>query len=426
MGRLEEQDFDEKRLARRNRRKKSQLIAYIVLAVFLVAVVAVVGVGVHFAGILLKQSSKQEAVEVAKEADSEVTQNIIIESPESITAEPQEMTETDLLDEIVESIISEMPLEDKVAGLFMVTPEQLTGVATVVKAGSSTQDALSQYAIGGLVYSSKNIKSQEQIAEMMKNTSGMSKYPLFTAIDEEISGTGAIASSDIGLELADVVDSDSAYNAGVTIASAMFKYGFNFDIAPEVDISESSIYGSDSETVIDMVTSFATALGDSGIFACAHAFPLSDEGTKTEMVTSEVSSDELVSSIYAVYSRLFTDSAVNAVMLSNVSFPAITGDNTPASLSASIIENELRGTLGFDGVVVSAPLNEGAITAYYTSAEAAINSIKAGADIIYMPENFEEAYEGVLEAVQNGSITEERLDESIKRIYRLKYADRVS
>ena len=67
-----------------------------------------------------------------------------------------------------------------------------------------------------------------------------------------------------------------------------------------------------------------------------------------------------------------------------------------------------------------------AITEYYTSDEAAVRAILAGADMILMPEDFEAAYNGVLEAVSNGTITEERINESLRRIYRVKCKDRVA
>ncbi|MBP3825183.1 MAG: beta-N-acetylhexosaminidase, partial [Butyrivibrio sp.] len=73
----------------------------------------------------------------------------------------------------------------------------------------------------------------------------------------------------------------------------------------------------------------------------------------------------------------------------------------------------------------TAPLNEKAVTEYYTSKDAAIAAIKAGADMIYIPENFEEAYAGLLAEVQDGNISEERINESLRRIYSIKYADRV-
>ena len=90
-----------------------------------------------------------------------------------------------------------------------------------------------------------------------------------------------------------------------------------------------------------------------------------------------------------------------------------------------MITDILRGELGFDGVVITDAMNMKAITDYYTSDEAAVKALQAGADMILMPEDFETAYQGVLDAVNNGTLSEERINESLQRIYRVKYSDKV-
>ena len=422
MGRIDEQDFDEKRLARRQRRKKSQLIAIIILISTIVLIVGLGAFGIYSIKKVVN-AKKAEQEEAAAAASSE-NQEVVIETPQESAPEPEEMTDGDVLEEIVNSCVSELTLEDKVAGLFMVSPEQFTGVSTVVKAGTSTQDALSKYAVGGLYYSAKNIKSVDQITEMIKNTSDMSKYPIFTAVSEDGSENGAITASIGGIETGEINDSDTAYNAGTSIGAALFGYGFNFCIAPDLDISENGKYGTEMESVADIAVSMTSALHDSGVTACTYRFPVSGD-TKSAAVANEISKEELTTTIYVAYQRAIGDGQVGAVMMSNVSFPTITGDNTPASLSKVMITDELRGMLGYDGLVVTAPLNEAAITENYTSAEAAVNAINAGADMIFLPDNFEEAYQGVLDAVNSGAITEDRINESIKRIYRLKYANKI-
>ncbi|WP_051525814.1 glycoside hydrolase family 3 N-terminal domain-containing protein [Butyrivibrio proteoclasticus] len=422
MGRIDEQDFDEKRLARRQRRKKSQLIAFIILIITVVLIVGIGAFGIY--SIKKAVNAKKAEKEEAAAAASSENQEVVIETPQESVPEPEEMTDGDVLEEIVNSCVSELTLEDKVAGLFMVSPEQFTGVATVVKAGSSTQDALSKYAVGGLYYSAKNIKSVDQITEMIKNTSDMSKYPIFTAVSEDGSENGAITASIGGIETGEINNSDTAYNAGTSIGAALFGYGFNFCFAPDLDISENGKYGTEMESVADIAVSMTSALHDSGVTACTYRFPVSGD-TKSAAVANEISKEELTTTIYVAYQRAIGDGQVGAVMMSNVSLPTITGDNTPASLSKVMITDELRGMLGYDGLVVTAPLNEAAITENYTSAEAAVNAINAGADIIFLPDNFEEAYQGVLDAVNSGAITEDRINESIKRIYRLKYANKI-
>ena len=422
MARLEEQDLDEKRLARRQRRKKSQLIAYITLAVVALVVIAGIVLGVHFVGGRFKTASVSSEEQAAAEEETKEPEEIVIETPEEI--QPQEMSEEDLLSEIVETCISEMPLEDKVAGLFIVTPEQLTGVATAVKAGSGTQEALSNYAVGGIVYSAKNIKSEEQIKEMLSSTASMSKYPIFTSVFEEGTSSSSVTAS-IGVNgVVEITDANSARGSAVSIGSALFQYGFNFDIAPYMGLSEDSPYGTDLASVRDITSAMVKGIQESGVSACGYYFPVKGD-TASGADSSDMTRDQLVVSEYEVFKNAIDNCGINAIMVSNISLPELVGDDTPASLSEKIISEELRGTLGFGGIVVTGPLNEGAITEKYSPAESAIAAIKAGADMLFLPQDFEQAYEGLLAEVKDGSISEERINDSLRHIYRIKYAERV-
>lgn len=107
-------------------------------------------------------------------------------------------------------------------------------------------------------------------------------------------------------------------------------------------------------------------------------------------------------------------------MVGHISLPSVTQNDLPATLSSEIITGLLRETLSFDGIVITDSMSMGAITNYYTSGEAAIKAIQAGADIILIPQHFEQAFEGLLQAVQSGTITEDRIDESVYRILRYK------
>ena len=167
-------EFDERRQRRRRRRIRNQIAAIIVF----VAVLAAIAVGGFFGvrWLMGRFADYKQGVEEQLSADTApstvevVDDPIVVEAPveEESEPEPEVPTEDELLDEIVDTLISEMPLEDKVAGLFLVTPEQITGVDTAVKAGTGTKDALEQYAVGGLVYAAKNIKDHqhEQISHI--------------------------------------------------------------------------------------------------------------------------------------------------------------------------------------------------------------------------------------------------------------------
>ena len=420
MSRFDEQDFDEKRLARRARRKKSQVTAFVILASFVLLLAGVVVFSVYTIKNLLGISGGgTEAGEAATEATSE---EVVIETPETVEPEAEEMSEEDILDEVVSGCIQELSIEDKVAGLFIVTPEQLTGVASAVKAGSGTSDALSKYAVGGIVYSAKNIKDEQQITEMLSDTTEMSKYPLFTVVAD--TGKKGGVTTSISIEgITDVTDSDSAHTTAVALGERLSTYGFNLDIAPGIDLSDKGAYGTDKDVLKDIVLSYARGFTENGVGICFDSFPLKTD-TTAGLTAIDKSKDDLASNEYSIFQAAMEEGYPAAVMMSNASFENAAGDNTPASLSSVMIDGELRNGLGYNGIVITGPLNEASITEYYTSEESAVNAIKAGADMIYLPENFEEAYNGLLEAVKSGSIQESRIDDSLRRIYRIKYADK--
>ena len=114
------------------------------------------------------------------------------------------------------------------------------------------------------------------------------------------------------------------------------------------------------------------------------------------------------------------EEGVSMIMAGHISAPSVTGDDPPASLSSVMIDGILRGQMGYDGIVITDAMNMGAVTQSCSSAEAAVRSILAGADMILMPQDFYSAYEGVLAAVEDQTISEERIDQSVERILRVK------
>ncbi len=353
MARYDEQDLDEKRLARRHKRRQSRLIAFIILGIFIALIVALVVFGVSC--IKKKFATTSEPAPTQEVTETKEEQEQVIESPSEETQPVQEYSEEDLLTEIVESCIAEMPLEDKVAGLFIATPEQLTGVETAVKAGSGTKDALSSYAVGGIIYAAKNIKSGDQIKEMLETTASMSKYPIFTIMsDKAISNESVIEA--LGYEIPEELkDAEEAEKAGTDIGTQLYKYGFNLAMAPAIGSSEDG----------DITAAFARGLKGAGINACEYRFPIMGE-TLENADSNDATKDDLVRNEYALVKPSIDDGSLGAIQISNISLPQLTGDETPASLSSKVVEEELRGTLGFEGIVITAPLNEAAVIDNYS------------------------------------------------------------
>lgn len=437
MEELNQKEID-KRDKRRKKRMKSQIAAYVTL---ILIIGIIIGGGV--AGYLLLRGQLQPEDNQDSQIEEQLG-NLIDNETELVTPSPQpvvpELTQEEKLDEIIDAAIESMPLEDRVAGLFMVTPEGLTGKAKVTQAGETTQAALTQYAVGGIIYFDSNMSSEEKFTEMVQSTVAFSKYPLFLASDEEggrvsrLVKAGLAEKTDSAGNIGATNDPVNAYNAGTGIAASMKKYGLNLDLAPVADLNsveESAMgdraYGSDPAVAGSMVASMVNGLQENKVSACLKHFP--GMGTTTQdshngMATTERTLEEFRANEFLVF-QAGIDAGVDFVMMGHLSAPALTGDNTPCSLSQVVVTELLRKELGFDGVIISDALNMTSITEYYTSEQAAVLALKAGCDMILMPENFEEAYQGVLAAVNNGTISEQRINDSLKRIYRIKYADKL-
>ena len=109
------------------------------------------------------------------------------------------------------------------------------------------------------------------------------------------------------------------------------------------------------------------------------------------------------------------------IMVSHLAIPKITNDNTPASLSKVIVTDLLKEELGFDGLVITDALNMKALTNEYTEEEIYMNAINAGVDILLMPDFDIETIDIIKNAILNQEISEERINESVKKILNLKY-----
>lgn len=430
-------DETDRREYRRARRKRNQLIAIIVVIVVGLALVAggILGVTQLMKHLNDKKHTEELQAQLEELADSEPA---VVEAP--VEEEPEELTQDDYLDQIADSCIAEMSLENKVAGLFMITPEALTGVDTVIQAGDTTKQMLSEYPVGGLVYFSKNIQSADQLKEMLDTTRNTMIYPVFLAVDEEGGSVSRVAGAGLAdnvgdmSEIGSTCDPEKAKEVGTTIGTYLSQFGFNVDFAPVADVVsvENAVignrsFGSDPNVVGTMVAAEVQGLQESGVSACLKHFPgIGDTTTDThdEKTVSEKTLEDMQQTDLPAF-QSGIDAGVDFVMVSHISIPNVVGDDTPCSLSGTVINDLLRNQLGYDGIVITDALDMSAITDSYSSAEAAVKAIEAGADMLLMPENFEEAYQGVLEAVQNGTISEERINESLKRIYRVKYRDRI-
>ena len=171
-----------------------------------------------------------------------------------------------------------------------------------------------------------------------------------------------------------------------------------------------------------MVSAEIKGLHESGIMSCAKHFPGHGDtkgDTHYEFVYVEKTWDELLDCEIIPFTAAM-DADTDMIMVAHIAARNVTDDGLPSSMSKEMITDRLRGELGYKGVVITDSMAMGAVADKYSPAEAAVKSIQAGADIILMPEDYKAAFQGVLDAVNNGTISQERLDESVLRILNLK------
>ena len=421
---------------RRQRRQDDFKHAAVVVTVFiLVLMVVLAGAAVAVHKFLPKSNKTDKTMETRSTEtlnDSRDMQN------------PGEATEpaVDPLDEQASQLVSGMSLEDKVAQMFVITPEALTGYASVTAAGDTTKAAYESRPVGGLIYMADNLLSTEQTTEMLTNMQNIAMertgLPVFLSVDEEggtvarVAKNDAFGVTDVGnmSDIGATGDAQNAYNAGVTIGTYLKQLGFNVDYAPVADVltnPDNTVigtrsFGSDASVVADMVTKELEGLSSQGVFGVVKHFP-GHGGVSGDShdgaVTLDKSLEELMQTEFVPFQKA-VENGVSFVMVGHISVPQVVGDNTPASLSQMMVSNVLREQLGYQGIVITDAMNMGAITGSYTADQAAVMAVNAGVDMILMPQDYETAYNGLLQAVQDGTITEDRINESVTRIVKVK------
>lgn len=382
--------------------------------------------------------------EKENERPEEKQEEIKPEEQEEEKTEPQEevLTEEEKLQNRINEIISGMTLEEKAAQLFMITPEALTGMDPVTAAGETTRKALEEYPVGGIIYFRKNLVNPEQVRTMTANiqTYAMERtgLPLLLSVDEEGGsvtrfgnnpGFDFDASADMKA-IGESGDPQQAYELGERLGSFLYDLGINMDNAPDADVLSNPqntvvrdrSFGSDCEVVSEMALAELRGLESQGVIGMLKHFPGhgatagdTHEGyAYTDASLEEMKANELVPFADGI------EAGVDVIMVGHISCPQVTGDDLPASLSEKMTTQILRQEMGYDGFLITDAMNMGAVSENYSSSEAAVAAIRAGIDMILMPQDFQQAYEGILNAVESGELTEERIDESLRRITALK------
>lgn len=350
-------------------------------------------------------------------------------------------TKKQVLEDNAQQYIDNMSLEEKVAGLFFVNIETLSNQSVVTSVDGMISTTLESLPIGGVIFHEKNMENPQQFTSLVSMTRGSAKYEVFTAISDE--GGQDSPFLEKGFETEPIADVEEivetggvaeAYSTGIAYGGRLRSYGLNVNFGPPADVVlkrnsviESRSFGTKQEDVLSMAQNLMKGMNDRKIKAVVRYFPsygdvLTDGmNGKIESTRTKEAFDSLEG---AMYKSLIRNGA-EIIQTSVVAMPKITEDDTPACLSSKIVTDILRDELEYDGVILTDTLSKKALTSRYSEEEIAVQAIQAGCDMLLQPADFPKQYQAVLDAVNNGTITEERIDESLRRIFRVKYSKQI-
>ena len=301
---------------------------------------------------------------------------------------------------------------------------------------------LGEYHFGGVVLFDRNMQSKEQVKQLLGDLQSYAKknekIGLFLAVDQE---GGAVARMQDGLVKVPAAqdlgtqDISVAENYAKQASQELAELGFNLNFAPVVDLGLTygrSFSQNDPERVVQYAGAVARAYERNGLQFSFKHFPgigKADVDLHEKENTINVTRDVLVSEDLKPYKELIPQFSQTSymVMVSHAKYPAFDAKN-PASLSPEIMNGLLRKELGFQGVIVTDDMEMGAVANHYTFEEMAVKTIQSGADIVLICHEYKhmvDAYNALLKAVRSGSITQERLDASVKRIIKMKLENRL-
>lgn len=335
-------------------------------------------------------------------------------------------------------MLSGMTVEEKVGQLFTVSLRRLPSGADVKEMNSDIDTLISKYKVGGIILFSENIDTISQTSELIKNMQSASTIPLFISVDEEGGRISRISSNPKmhGTEIptnqliGKVNDLELTERIGNIIAQEISSLGFNMDFAPVADVNTNPknpvigdrAFGSNASQVSNMVAAEVKGIQGENVSAVIKHFPGHGD-TATDTHTGSVTVNHDLNRLRRIEFKPFIggiNAGADGVMVSHIIVPKVGGAKIPSTFSKKIVTDILRNELGFKGLIITDALDMGAITKYYGSGTAAVKAFNAGVDILLMPYNINNAYNGILNAVNRGDISQERLNESVRRVLETK------
>ena len=344
---------------------------------------------------------------------------------------PQEVVVTTTpIDDTVAYYLSNMTLDEKLGQMIMVETYSQSYSGNI-------QTMVEQMHAGAFIVYKKNMIDPTQLKAMLSGVQSHARIPLLITMDEE--GGNVDRLGDMGFapplpsakSLGATGNPQLAYNDGVRAAQELKEFGINVDLAPDVDVKSvpdpvigPRIWGSDPNTVAAFSGNFLKGLQQTGVIGTLKHWPgigstvLDPHKTLPEDTRSM---NQLQSVDFASFRDLLPDNP-GMIMVTHVLVDAI-DPSMPSSLSPKVVQGTLRDQLGYQGVIITDNLWMKGVSLRYSLPEAAVLAVLAGNDLLegpWDPASMQGVLNALKGAVQSGQISQQRIDESVGRILRLK------
>lgn len=353
----------------------------------------------------------------------------IFNDNEQVIQDKQQIKQENLtIDEKVDKIVEFMSQTEKLGQMVMI------GIQGT-KVDDDSLYMLNQYHMGGVILFDRNMESPEQVKQLTSDLQAQSneKVPLFIGIDEEGGDVVRMAEKltppPSQKEIGATGDIEQAKTWAIKTAKSLKDMGINVNFAPVADVgsNDKRSYSTDANTVIDFVRAATKGYQQENIIYSLKHFPGIGKGKVDSHVDSssiDVTKEILMAEDIIPFKTIIDENEPNDyfILVSHLKYPAL-DEEYPASLSSKIMTDLLRNELGYKGIIITDDMEMGAVANHNDFRSIGVKAVKAGADIVLVCHEYQhqqEVYLGLLDAVNSGEISQERINESVKRIIKVK------
>jgi beta-N-acetylhexosaminidase len=341
-------------------------------------------------------------------------------------------------DKSIAEQVKNLSLDEKIGQLVIV------GVDGYLNNQNSIQ-LIEKYHVGGFILFKRNIKNSDQMVSLLnslKETNAVNNLPLFLSIDEEGGRISRMPNEFLKLpsnqKIGERNNEFISYQIGTILGEQLRMYGFNMDFAPVLDINSNPknpvigdrSFGIEPNIVTTLGIQTMLGLQSQNIISVVKHFPGHGDTSEDSHKSMPVVNSDLkrLNSFELIPFRAAIENNVDVIMVAHILLPKLDEEN-PASLSEAVITELLRKNMNFDGVVITDDFTMGAIENNYEIGKAAVKSIQAGSDIVLVCHDFdkqETVFNAIKDAVLNGQISIDRINQSVNRIVNLKHKYKIS